>query len=57
MSLDLKRKKLELGRVRMARQELEFRIEERQEEIQRLQEHINTQKEKEQQLENELKQD
>lgn len=54
MSLDLKRKKLELSRVRIAREELEFRIEERTEEIKRLQEHIQIQKDKELQLENEL---
>lgn len=55
MSLDKKRKELELGRVIQARKELEFRIEERQEEIKRLLEHIQIQKDTETKLENELK--
>lgn len=53
--LDIKRKELELGRVEQARKELEFKIEERMEEIERLKSHINVQLEKEQQLKEELK--
>ncbi len=44
MSLDIKRKKLELSKVRIAREELEFRIEERLDEISRIKEHIEIQK-------------
>lgn len=55
MSLELSRKKLELMRVETARHELEFKIEERLEEIKRIQEHIRIQKEKEEQLKQEIK--
>lgn len=47
MSLDKKRKQLELSRVTLAREELELKIEERLEEIERLKSHIEIQKEKE----------
>jgi hypothetical protein len=40
MSLDLKRKQVELLRVSSAKAELELRIHERLEEIERLKEHI-----------------
>jgi peptidoglycan hydrolase CwlO-like protein len=53
--LDIKRKELELGRVEQARKELEFKIEERLEEIERLQAHIKIQLEKEEQLKQEIK--
>lgn len=43
MSLDLKRKKIELMRVATARHEQEFRIEEKLDEINRLKEHIKIQ--------------
>ncbi len=50
MSLEEKKKRLELMRVQVARQELEFKIEERMEEVKRLEEHIKIQIEKESQL-------
>jgi len=52
--IDLKRKKLELSRVELARQEQEFKIEERMEEIGRLQSMIDIQKTKEQELKAEI---
>lgn len=55
MSLEKKRKELELARVRMARQELEFRIEERMEELARIRENIEVQLKRELELTNELK--
>ena len=54
MSLETKRKELELMRVETARKELEFKIEERLEEIARLQEHIKVQLLKEQDIKKEL---
>lgn len=53
--MELKRKKLELSRVRLARQELEFKIEERLDEVSRLKEHIVIQLEKEQELEKQIR--
>ena len=50
MSLEVSRKKLELGRVRLAKQELEFKLEQNMEEINRLQEHIKVQESKEKDL-------
>jgi len=50
MNLDSKRKHLELARVKMARQELEFKVEERLEEIDRIKNHIEIQKQREQEL-------
>ena len=55
-NLELKRKQLELNRVRVAREELELKIEERMEEIERLKGHIEIQLQKESDLEKELKQ-
>lgn len=52
--LEKKKKMLELGRVRLARQEMEFKIEEKQDEIKRLQDFIKIQLDKEQELEREL---
>ena len=52
--LDLKKKKLELMRVQVAKHELEFRIEERLEEIARLKDHIKVQEEAEKKLELEI---
>ena len=53
--LDKKRKELELERVKLAKKELEFKIEERMDEVNRLQEHIKVQDAKIQELEKELK--
>jgi hypothetical protein len=50
MSIELKRKQLELSRVELARQEQEFKIEERMDEINRLKSMIEIQKNKEQEL-------
>lgn len=54
MSLEKKKKEMELRRVETARMELELKIEERMDEIHRLQEHIKIQLEKEQQLKEEI---
>lgn len=54
MSMDIKRKKLELSRVELARQEQEFKIEERMEEIDRLKATIEIQKKKEEELKAEI---
>lgn len=54
MSLELKRKQLELARVQMARNELEFKIEEKSDEINRLREHIKIQEQKEKELVEEI---
>lgn len=54
-TLDQKRKKLDLARVKMARQELEFKVEERLEEIERLKQNIEIQIKRETELEEELK--
>lgn len=56
MSLDKKKKELELARVRLARQEMELKIEERQEEIGRLKDFIKIQLDKEAELELAIKQ-
>lgn len=48
--LEIKRMKLELIKVAAARHELEFRIEERMEEISRIKEHIQVQVAKEAEL-------
>ena len=48
--LELKRLKLELVRVSVARNEIEFKIEERLDEISRLQDHIKIQEAKEAEL-------
>ena len=54
MSLDLKRKELELSRVELARQEQEFKIEERMDEIARLKHTIEIQKTRETELKAEI---
>lgn len=54
MSIDLKRKKLELSRVELARQEQELKVEEKMEEIGRLESMIQIQKNKEQELKAEI---
>jgi hypothetical protein len=48
--LELKRMKLELIKVAAARHELEFRIEERLDEINRLKDHVKVQEAKEAEL-------
>lgn len=48
--LDIKRMKLELVKVAAARAELEFRIEERLDEVARLKDHIKVQEDKEAEL-------
>lgn len=53
-NIDLKRKKLELSRVELARQEQEFKIDERMEEISRLKYMIDVQKNKEAELKIEI---
>ena len=50
MSIEIKRKKLELARVQMAKSELEFKVEERIEEINKFKEHVKVQSEKEKEL-------
>lgn len=48
--MEIKRKKLELSRVEMARKELEFKIDERAEEIIKLQGFVEIQIKKEEEL-------
>ena len=48
--LDIKRKKVELLRVSSAKAELELRVHERMEEVERLQDHIKVQEAKELEL-------
>jgi hypothetical protein len=52
--LDIKRRELDLLRVEAARKELEFKVEERKEEIQRLEDHIVVQLKKEAEIQEEL---
>ena len=49
-SLELKKTQVELMRVQTARMELEYKIEERLEDIKRMEDHIKTQEEKEKEL-------
>jgi len=56
MSLDLKRKQLELSRVEVARMEQEFKIDEYKEHIQRLEKTIEIQIATEDKLKQEIKQ-
>jgi hypothetical protein len=49
-ALDLKRMKLELIKVAAARAELEFRVDERMDEINRIKDHIKVQLDKEAEL-------
>jgi len=55
MGIELKKRQLELARVTLARQELEFRIDERMEEIKRLKENIEIQLAKEEEIKAHLK--
>lgn len=50
MSLEKKKMQVELMRVQTARMELEYKIEERKDEIKRMMEHVRIQEEKEQEL-------
>jgi len=54
MGIELKRKQLELSRVELARQEQELKIEERMEEIGRIEAMILIQKKKEEELKQEI---
>lgn len=54
MSLDIKRLKVELVRVGAAKAELELRIEERMEEIERIKEHIKISEAKEAELQQKI---
>lgn len=53
-TIEIKRKKLELSRVQLAREEQELKIEERNEEITRLNAMITIQKNKEEELKAEI---
>lgn len=53
--LEKRKKEVELARVRTARMELELKIDERLDEIERLKQHIQIQIDKENELEKELK--
>lgn len=55
VSLELKRKELELVKVAAARAELEFKILEKEDEIDRIKQHIQAQLKREIQLREELK--
>lgn len=55
MNLDKQRTRLELMRVTTARMELEFKIEERKEEIKRMEDHIKIQIDKELELNQKIK--
>lgn len=54
MSLELKKLQVELMRVQTARMELEYKIEERLEEIERMKTHIKIQEDREVELNNKL---
>lgn len=54
-NMEKKKRELELERVKLAKKELEFKIDERLEEVERLKEHIKIQDEKIQEIEKELK--
>lgn len=55
MSLDIKRKQLELSRVTLAKEEMQFKIEEMKEEIKRLEGFVTIQDEKIKSLTKEIK--
>lgn len=54
--LEFKKRTLEYERVKLARQELELKIEERLDEVERLKEHIKVQVAKEEEIKQDLKQ-
>lgn len=53
-TLEIKRMKLELVKVAAARAELEFRIEERMDEVNRIKDHIKVQQDKEAELQTKI---
>lgn len=53
-NLEIKKLKMELLKVAAAKAELEYKIEERQEDIRRIEEHIKLQEEREKKLEVQL---
>lgn len=53
--LEIKKMQVELMRVEAARCEMEYKIEERLDDVKRLEEHIITQKQKEQELKQRIK--
>lgn len=55
MSLEKRKKEVELARVRTARMELELKIDEKLDEIEKLKQHVEIQIKKEKELENEIK--
>lgn len=57
MDLEKKRKEVELMKIRAATVELEFKMMERQQDIERIEGHIKLQKERQKELEKELKGD
>lgn len=54
MSLEAKKKNLELERVTLARKELEYKVEEKLDEIRRLREHIDIQLKAEERIKQEI---
>lgn len=54
MSLEKKRRELDLKRVQVAKEELLFKIEEKKEDISRLEEHVKIQEAKEKELVEEI---
>lgn len=54
MSLERKKKELELERIKLGKKELEFKVEERLAEIERLKEHIDIQNKAIEKLEKEI---
>lgn len=54
-SLERRRKELDLKRVQMAKEELLFKIEERKEDIARIEENVKLQEKREQELLEEIK--
>lgn len=55
MSLERKKKELELQRVKLAKMDMEFKIEERLEEIKKLKDHVSIQEDAINRIEEELK--
>lgn len=55
MDIEKKKKQLELSRVRLAKEEMEIRIAEREEDIERLRKNIEVQEKTAERLEEELK--
>lgn len=55
MGLEKRKKELELARVSLAKDELLFKIEEKKDEIRRLEEHVKIQEQKELELKTNIK--